>query len=108
MKEKDMEALTQRIQEKLGEENSALIADDLGLLLSDTKIVNDTEEDLHKQIGTLREQKEKLIETNGNLLQQISVGEEPSFNRREEEKQEEKKAPYDFRTALDKYGNFIR
>ena len=37
MKEKDMEALTQRIQEKLGEENSALIADDLGLLLSDTK-----------------------------------------------------------------------
>ena len=108
MKEKDMEALTQRIQEKLGEENSALIADDLGILLSDTKLVNDNEADLNKQIGMLREQKEKLIETNGNLLQQISVGEEPSFASRREEKKEEKKEPFDFRTALDQYGNFIR
>ena len=106
MKEKDMEALTQRIQEKLGEENSALIADDLGILLSDTKIVNDNEADLNKQIGILKEQKEQLIETNGNLLQQISVGEE-SFSRRGEQK-EEQKEPVNFRNFIDEYGNFVR
>ena len=34
MKEEDIKTITDSIKEKLGEENSALIADDLGLLLT--------------------------------------------------------------------------
>lgn len=106
MKEKDMEELTQKIQEKLGEENSALIADDIGLLLSDNKNVNKQEAEYQNQIKILKDQKEKLIETNGNLLQQISFGVEET--QRKEEKEEAPKKHFDFRSALDKNGNFIK
>jgi hypothetical protein len=106
MKEKDMEELTQKIQEKLGEENSALIADDIGLLLSDNKNVNKQEAEYQNQIKILKDQKEKLIETNGNLLQQISFGVEET--QRKEEKEETPKKHFDFRSALDKNGNFIK
>ena len=35
-----MEELTKKMQEKIGKEAAGLIADDIGLLLSDTKKVN--------------------------------------------------------------------
>lgn len=76
MTNKEMEELTARIQEKIGKEASGLIADDLGLLISDTSKVNQETFDRSEEITRLKEQKEKLIETNGNLLQQISIGEE--------------------------------
>lgn len=106
MKEKDMEELTLNIQKKLGEENAALIADDIGILLSDTKNVNKQEEEYQNQIKILKDQKEKLIETNGNLLQQISVGVEE--NPREEVKEEAPRKSIDFREYIDEYGNFKR
>lgn len=76
MTNKEMEELTARIQEKIGKEASGLIADDLGLLISDTSKVNQNYLERTEEISKLKEQKEKLIETNGNLLQQISLGEE--------------------------------
>ena len=76
MTNKEMEELTARIQEKIGKEASGLIADDLGLLISDTSKVNQDYFDRTEEIAKLKEQKEKLITTNGNLLQQISLGEE--------------------------------
>lgn len=76
MTNKEMEDLTNRIQEKIGKEASGLIADDLGLLISDTSKVNQEYYDRTEEISKLKEQKEKLIETNGNLLQQITMGEE--------------------------------
>lgn len=106
MKEKDFQELINNMQTKLGEEASGLIADDLGMLISDNKAVNDTEVKYQDEIKNLKDQKEKLIATNGNLLQQISMGVEEDSRR--EEKKEEKKEPFDFRTALDQYGNFIK
>lgn len=76
MTNKEMEDLTARIQEKIGKEASGLIADDLGLLISDTSKVNQEYFERNEEITKLKEQKEKLIETNGNLLQQITMGEE--------------------------------
>lgn len=105
MKEKDFQELINNMQTKLGEEASGLIADDLGMLISDNKAVNDSEVKYQDEIKMLRDQKEKLIATNGNLLQQISFGVEEQSK---EEVKEEKKEPFDFRTALDQYGNFIK
>lgn len=108
MELKEMEELTKKMQEKIGKEAAGLIADDIGLLLSDTKKVNTEKEKYTEQIKTLKDQKEKLIETNGNLLQQISVGEETSFSATPK-KAEEKEAPsLSFRDAFDEKGNFKR
>ena len=53
----------------------------------------------------LRDQKEKLIATNGNLLQQISFGVEEQTK---EEVKEEPRKHIDFREFIDASGNFKR
>ena len=105
MKEKDFNELINNMQAKLGEEASGLIADDLGMLISDNKAVNDTESKYQDEIKMLRDQKEKLIATNGNLLQQISFGVEEQTK---EEVKEEPRKHIDFRDFIDSNGNFKR
>lgn len=105
MKEKEFNELINNMQSKLGEEASGLIADDLGMLISDNKAVNDTESKYQDEIKMLRDQKEKLIATNGNLLQQISFGVEEQTK---EEVKEEPRKHIDFREFIDASGNFKR
>lgn len=105
MKEKDFNELITNMQAKLGEEASGLIADDLGMLISDNKAVNDTESRYQDEIKMLKDQKEKLIATNGNLLQQISFGVEEQAK---EEVKEEPRKHIDFREFIDASGNFKR
>lgn len=105
MKEKDFNELINNMQAKLGEEASGLIADDLGMLISDNKAVNDTESRYQDEIKMLKDQKEKLIATNGNLLQQISFGVEEQTK---EEVKEEPRKHIDFREFIDASGNFKR
>lgn len=105
MKEKDFQDLIQNMQTKLGEEASGLIADDLGMLISDNKATNDTAAKYQDEIKMLRDQKEKLIATNGNLLQQISFGVEEQTK---EEVKEEPRKHIDFRDFIDSNGNFKR
>ena len=105
MKEKEFNELINNMQSKLGEEASGLIADDLGMLISDNKAVNDTESRYQDEIKMLKDQKEKLIATNGNLLQQISFGVEEQTK---EEVKEEPRKHIDFREFIDASGNFKR
>ena len=105
MKEKEFQDLIQNMQSKLGEENSGLIADDLGMLIADNKAVNDTAVKYQDEIKMLKDQKEKLIATNGNLLQQISFGVEEQS---QEEVKEEPRKHIDFRDFIDSNGNFKR
>lgn len=105
MKEKEFQDLIQNMQTKLGEEASGLIADDLGMLISDNKATNDTAAKYQDEIKMLRDQKEKLIATNGNLLQQISFGVEEQTK---EEVKEEPRKHIDFREFIDASGNFKR
>lgn len=109
MKQEEMENLINGIQEKAGEEVSALISDDLGMLLTDNTNMNKEINKKDKEIEKLKNQKEKLIETNGNLLQQISMGEEEEnfFNRNkinDDKKDETKK--FSFKDAFDEKGKF--
>ena len=98
------ETLT-KMQEKIGKDEAAKIADDIASLLSydnsRTKDINKRD----KKIEKLEKDKEMLIEANANLLQQISVETrdiEPQAQTPEETK------PIDIRSAFDKNGNFIR
>lgn len=97
------ETLT-KMQEKIGKDEAAKIADDIASLLSydnsRTKDINKRD----KKIEKLEKDKEMLIEANGNLLQQISV----ETKEIEPQALSEEPKPIDIRSAFDKNGNFIR
>lgn len=102
MKEEDLQKLTDSIKEKLGEESSALIADDLGVLYTHNKEVQEQLYNQNQEITRLKDTNEKLVLANGSLLQQVPMG------KSEEVKQEEtsEKKSFNFKDVFDKYGNF--
>lgn len=102
MKEEDIKTITDSIKEKLGEENSALIADDLGLLL--TKNVEIQKELVEKDntINEYKDKNEKLILANGKLLQSVPMGIDSSKNEDEPKSSE----PFNFKSLFDEKGNF--
>lgn len=103
MTKEQFDSLSNEIQEKLGKENTALIADSLATLVTDTIAVNDSLAKKDAEIEKLKNEKESLIHTNGQLLQKISVGTEEK--RKEETKEEAKE--FSFKSAFDSKGRFI-
>lgn len=108
MKKEDFEALTNSMQEKLGKEATSKIADDLGKLITDNAQMNKEIENRDNQITKLKQEKENLITTNGNLLQQVAMGEDFISSRSKKEEQEEKAKPFSFKSCFDEKGNFIK
>ena len=108
MKKEEMENLTTSIQEKLGKEASAKIADDLGKLITDNAQMNKEIENRNSQITKLKQEKENLITTNGNLLQQVAMGEDLTFLGSQNKQKEEPKKPFSFKDCFDEKGNFIK
>ncbi len=104
MKQDEMKKLTDSIQEKIGKDASALIADDLGILITDNAQMNTNIENRESEIDKLKQDKENLITTNGNLLQQIGMGEEQPLHKKETI--EEKPKVFSFKTAFDDKGRF--
>ena len=90
------------LQDKLGKENSAVIADDLGVLISRNAETQQALKDRDEKIEKLRERNEKLILANGNLLKQIPAeGSEPA--RQDEER---KSSSISIADAFDAHGRF--
>lgn len=112
MTNEEMKNLTERVQEKIGKEASGLIADDIGLLISDTSKMNSDITARNQEIEKLRDQKEKLIETNGNLLQQISMGDDSlSFQRNPSSQKiedDEEEVSISWKDCFDSKGNFLK
>lgn len=100
MKNQDYENIINGIRTKVGDEMSALIADDLTTLISDNSNMNSQIENKDKEIDKLKSDKENLIKANGNLFQQITMGEEKN----EKEEPEE----FSFYDMFDDNGNFIK
>ena len=95
----NIEEYTNKIREKLGEDNSAKIADDIANMLTyDSKLHKDIK-DRDEEITRLKKDKDMLIEANGNLLQQVAFGKEES---KSEVIEEPKK--FDFKSVFDKNG----
>lgn len=108
MEVKKMEELTNNIIEKVGKDKASLIADDIGLLITDNSNMNTNLSNKDKEIETLKTDKENLIKTNGNLLQQISMGidEGNPYNNKKEEKPETKARDFDYRSVFDENRKF--
>lgn len=104
MDSKELELITNSIQEKLGKENSALIADDLGVLITKNTQAYNSSVNKDVEINKLKEDKEKLVIANGNLLQKVSM--DTTYSRREDPEEEKPKASFNFRDAFDENGRF--
>ena len=103
MQNDDLEAITNSIKSKLGDENVALIADDLGTLITRNTQVYNNMLKKDEEITKLKDDKEKLVLANGQLLQQVSIG--TSSNAPKEEEKIEKKS-FNFRSVFDEKGRF--
>lgn len=108
MTEKEFEKITKSIQDKLGKENTSLIADDLGKLITDNATMNKDLNQRNERISKLEQDKEALITSNGNLLQQVAMGDEGGLINKNEPKDDEPKKPFDYRSVFDEKGNFKR
>lgn len=104
MKTEDLEVITNSIKEKLGDEGTALIADDLALLFSENSKTYTDIQNKSKEITNLKNDKEKLIQTNGNLLLQIPMG----IEKENEDSKKEDSKPFNFNDVFDERGRFKR
>lgn len=73
MSDDELIKITDQIQEKLGADNAAVIADDLGLLITANAATQKALQDKDNTIRELSDAKERLITANGNLLKQVPV-----------------------------------
>ena len=105
MNEEQMENLINSIRQKLGDENAGVIMDDLGTIITANATMNNTIKTQENKIKTLKQDKDNLLAVNGNLLQQVPMGQTDFPNNKREEKKEEQKH-YSFKNAFDEKGNF--
>lgn len=103
MNSEELNAFLDSMKEKLGEENSALISDDLGNLITKNTEVYNTLENKDKEIERLNGLNQKLVSANGSLLQQVSAGFERNPHGEEDETP---KKSFNFRDAFDEKGRF--
>lgn len=97
------EDIQESIRTKLGEEQHALIADDMASLItlkaSRDKDIQSKEDEIKK----LKSDKEMLIQANGNLLQQVGMVKE-EVNEEDKDNKEIKK--FSFKSLFDEKGNW--
>lgn len=103
MNSEDLNTFLESMKAKLGEENSALISDDLGNLITKNTEVFNTLNNKEKEINRLNDLNQKLVSANGSLLQQVGAGFEKSSHG---EVEEPPKKSFNFRDAFDEKGHF--
>lgn len=101
----NIEEITNSIKEKLGDEESGKIADDLASLLIHDKTLTDSIQNKDKEIQKLKDDKDLLVNANANLLLKIPAGKENDDTFTEPEEKEPK--IFDFREVF-KDGKFKR
>lgn len=94
--------ISDKIQEKLGKEESGKIADDIANLLIFEESNNKIIEEKNTEISKLQKDKEMLIQANGNLLLKVPQGKEEVKEEKEETYKE-----FDFRSVFEN-GKFKR
>lgn len=103
MNSEELNTFLDSMKEKLGEENSALISDDLGNLITKNTEVFNTLTNKEKEITRLNDLNQKLVSANGSLLQQVGASfEKPSHS----EPEDSPKKSFNFRDAFDEKGRF--
>lgn len=107
MTDEELLNITNSIEEKLGKENSAVIADDIGLLMTGNSKAQKALQDKDSEIADLKAKNEKLVLANGNLLKQVPMESETSVNR-PKDKGNSEEVKINLSDAFDKSGKFVR
>lgn len=107
MTDEELLKITNSIEEKLGKENSAVIADDIGLLMTGNAKAQKTLQDRETEISELKAKNEKLVLANGNLLKQVPQESETS-NKRPKGEDNSEESHINLSDAFDKSGRFTR
>lgn len=84
----ELETLTNGMRERLGEENSALVSEDLLNVLSSYKASLEKIAELTNENEKLKADKEELLKTNGKLFQKIGFEKEEEAEEVAEESEE--------------------
>lgn len=109
MKNEDFKKVIEGMQKKLGKENSSVIADDLGNLISDNITMNQTIEAKNNEIKEKEELNQKLVFANSSLLQQVGVqNEEPPKTSSKSSSDNEEEEKISWEECFDKKGNFLK
>lgn len=95
--------LTGKIEETLGKENSAMISDTLGEILTGNSENMKAIAERDAQIKSLQDRNEKLVAANGALLQKIPMERVET----KDESVKEAPKPINLKDAFDSKGNFI-
>lgn len=90
------------ITDKLGEETTSAIGDDIANLISFQSNQQDEMKKRDTEIEKLKKTNDMLVKANGSLLQQVSAYTEE----KEEIEKEAPSKPFDYRTLFDKNGKF--
>ena len=97
MNSEELETITQSIFDKLGEENSALIVDDVASIITKNNETISTINSLKADKEKLKSRNDMLVDSNAKLMQQIPRG--PSIDEVKETKEAEN-------TKIDVYSLF--
>lgn len=97
--------LTNKMKEKIGEENMALISEEISEIVTDNTNTNNLLNNNKTEIEDLKNKNANLVNTNGILMQKIGTQlEQPIVNN----KTENKKTEFNLKNAFDEKGNFKR
>lgn len=104
MNSNDLQATIDSIKNKLGDETSALIADDIGILITKNTEIEKQIKEKDEKITQQADKIDKLVLANSSLLQQIPMGVETPDKTKSDDKEKE----FSFKSVFDEKGNFIK
>lgn len=97
------EDIQKSIQDKLGEENVAIISDDIASLISYNKNQEELIKNKDSEIERLKSNNEKLIISNGNLLKKVPMAKDDSFD--DDIRNQDNKKEFSYKSMFDEKGN---
>ena len=105
MDSKILDDITNSIKTKLGDDNVAIISDDLGMLITENNKSIETIKSLNSEVTTLTDKNNLLSTANSRLLSQIPM-EKDDAKEREEKEESSKPKEFTLRDLFDDKGHF--
>ena len=99
-----LDEITNSIKTKLGDDNVALIGDDLGMLITENNKSINTINELNNEVKTLTDKNNLLTSANSRLLSQIPMEKEEP--REQEQKESSKPKEFSLMDLFDDKGHF--
>lgn len=104
MSYEELETLVNAIREKIGEDASAMVSEDLLNIVSNYKLGIDEVEKLTGEVDSLKAEKDELLKVNGKLFQKVGFEKEVVEDEIIEKHEDEKTADEIIEDLIDERG----